>query len=66
LANLIPWDKIERIYYKSLRNQHSGEGSKPARMVIVALIIMHKINLSDEKIIRLIAENPYMQYFIGL
>lgn len=47
LANLIPWDKIERIYNKSLRNQHSGGGNKPARMVIGALIIKHKMNLSD-------------------
>lgn len=66
LANLMPWDKIERIYNKSLRNQHSGGGNKPARMVIGALIIKHKMNLSDEETIRLIAENPYMQYFIGL
>ena len=62
----MPWDKIERIYNKSLRNQHSGGGNKPARMVIGALIIKHKMNLSDEETIRLIAENPYMQYFIGL
>ena len=62
----MPWDKIERIYNKSLRNQHSGGGNKPARMVIGALIIKHKMNLSDEETIWLIAENPYMQYFIGL
>lgn len=66
LANSMPWDKIERIYNKSLRNQHSGGGNKPARMVIGALIIKHKMNLSDEETIQLIAENPYMQYFIGL
>ncbi len=66
LANLMPWDKIERICNKSLRNQHGGGGNKPARMVMGTLIIKHKTNLSDEETIRLIAENPYMQYFIGL
>lgn len=62
----MPWDKIEKAYNKRLRNKHCGEGNKPARMVVGALIIKHKMNLSDEETIQLIIENPYMQYFIGL
>jgi len=58
----MPWDKIERIYNKSLLNQHNRGGNKPARMVIGALIIKHKMNLSDEETIRFIAKNPYMQF----
>lgn len=35
-------------------------------MIIGALIIKHKMNLSDEETILAIQENPYMQYFVGL
>lgn len=66
LANSLPWNEIERIYNKRLRNKHCGGGNKPARMVIGALIIKHKMNLSDEETIQAIRENPYMQYFLGL
>ena len=66
LANSLPWDEIERIYNKRLDNQHCGAGNKPARMIIGALIIKHKMNLSDEETIQAIVENPYMQYFVGL
>ncbi|NLB89939.1 MAG: IS5 family transposase [Clostridiales bacterium] len=66
LANSLPWAEIERIYNGRLRNRHCGGGNKPARMVIGALIIKHKMNLSDEETIQIISENPYMQYFVGL
>lgn len=66
LANLLPWDEIERIYNKRLDNEHCGAGNKPARKIVGALIIKHKMNLSDEETIQAIIENPYMQYFVGL
>lgn len=43
-----------------------GAGNKPAPMIIGALIVKHKINLSDEETILTIQENPYMQYMLGL
>lgn len=66
LANALPWDEFERVYNKQLDNKHCGGGNKPARMAIGALIIKHKMNLSDEETIQAILENPYMQYFVGL
>ena len=66
LADNLPWDKIEKEYNKRLRNRHNGAGNKPARMVVGALIVKHVENLSDEKTIRVIQENPYMQYLLGL
>jgi hypothetical protein len=39
---------------------------KPARMIIGAVLIKHKMNLSDEETIQAIRENPYMQYMLGL
>lgn len=35
-------------------------------MVLDALIVKHKMNLSDEETIWTIQENPYMQYMLGL
>ncbi|MBP5771013.1 MAG: transposase, partial [Bacteroidaceae bacterium] len=66
LADNLPWDKIEKEYNKRLRNAHHGAGNKPARMVVGALIVKHVENLSDEKTIQVIQENPYMQYLLGL
>ena len=38
---------------------------KDARLVIGAVIIKHKLNLSDEEAVLQIQENPYLQYFVG-
>lgn len=66
LGDSLPWDKIERIYNKRLNNSVSGAGNKPARVIIGALLIKHKMNLSDRETIQMISENPYMQYMLGL
>jgi len=66
LGDNIPWDKVEKEYNKRLRISHNGAGNKSARMVVGALIVKHVENLSDEKTIQAIQENPYMQYLLGL
>ena len=35
-------------------------------MILGAMIIKHKLNLSDAETIEIIRESPYMQYFCGL
>lgn len=66
LGDTLPWDEIERLYNHRLNNGKRGAGNKPARLIIGALLIKHKMNLSDEETILAIQENPYMQYFVGL
>ena len=66
LADNLPWDRIEKKYNKHLKNSHCGASNKPARMVVGDLIVKHVENLSDEKTIQAIQENPYMQYLLGL
>lgn len=66
LGDTLPWAEIEKLYNKRLNNGKRGAGNKPARMIIGALVIKHKMNLSDEETILAIQENPYMQYFVGL
>ena len=65
LSEVIPWDEFAEAYN---RNMSSGMGrpAKPARLVVGAVIIKHKLCLSDEETIEQIRENPYLQYFVGL
>lgn len=63
LSAVVPWDNLEPAY-NSVMNL-KGRPSKPARLVIGAMIIKHKLNLSDEETVLQIQENPYLQYFCG-
>ncbi len=42
-----------------------GRPGKDARLVIGAVIVKHKLTLSDEETVLQIQENPYLQYFVG-
>ena len=46
-------------------NAGHGRSAKNGRLVIGAVIIKHKLNLSDEETVQQIQENPYLQYFVG-
>ena len=63
-GEIIPWDDFAVGYYKTMSDTR-GRPGKDARMVIGALIIKHKLTLSDEETVLQIQENPYLQYFIG-
>ncbi|ALP88820.1 MULTISPECIES: IS5 family transposase [Clostridium] len=64
LADIIPWFEFEQIYSEKFIN--NGRPSKPFRIVLGSLIIKQKLNCSDRETVSAIAENPYLQYFIGL
>jgi len=64
LSLSIPWDKLSELYTKQL-SADQGRPAKPARLVIGAVIIKHKLCLSDEETVPQIQENPYLQYFVG-
>ena len=66
LGDMLPWTELEKVYNSKLGNQSKGAGNKPARMVLAAMIIKHKCNFGDAETIRMIQENPYMQYMCGL
>ena len=65
LSQCIPWDALAEGYYQGL-SLTQGRPSKDARLVIGAVIIKHKLCLSDEETVAQIQENPYLQYFVGL
>ena len=65
LSACIPWDDLANAYYQSF-NASTGRPAKDAQLVIGAVIIKHRLKLSDEETVAQIQENPYLQYFCGL
>ena len=65
LSDCIPWDDLAEAYYQGL-SEKRGRPMKDARLVIGAVIIKHKLCLSDRETVAQIQENPYLQYFVGL
>jgi hypothetical protein len=66
LAECIPWDELAQGYHGALSDSRLGRPSKDARLVIGAVIIKHKLCLSDRETVLQLQENPYLQYFVGL
>lgn len=65
LSECMPWDELAESYYQGLTSDR-GRPLKDARLVIGAVIIKHKLCLSDVETVLQIQENPYLQYFVGL
>jgi len=64
MAHAIDWRALEVSYAKLFA--HTGRPALRARYVLGTLILKHQFGLSDEDILQLIIESPYLQYFIGL
>jgi len=64
LAEVVPWDDLA-LAYNTRMSTGQGRPAKSARLVIGALIIKHKLNLSDEETVQQIQETHYLQYFCG-
>ena len=65
MSECIPWDDLAEAYYQGF-SATQGRPTKDARLVIGAVIIKHKLCLSDRETVAQIQENPYLQYFVGL
>ena len=65
LSKFIPWDEIEK-EYAFLFPSDRGNVAKPVRMALGSLIIQARCGYTDRELMAQIAENPYLQYFIGL
>lgn len=65
MAKLIPWDVIEEIYASNF-SENSGATAIDSRIAFGALIVYDKQKLTDRETVEYIAENPYVQYFLGL
>jgi hypothetical protein len=65
MSELINWDDLEEEYSCKYCG-NNGAPAKPIRLALGALLIKQIESLSDEKVVRHIQENPYMQYFCGI
>lgn len=66
LADKMNWVQMESdTRYAENFPSKRGRPAKPFRMVLGSLIIQKRKNLSDRELVKEIAENPYLQYFIG-
>ena len=64
IGKLLPWGEIESRYMRYF--SEIGRPSLDCRLVIGVLFLKHMTGFSDEEIIKLVNENPYMQAFCGL
>lgn len=64
MAKLLDWDKFATVYGQNF-SATMGARSIDARVIIGSLIIKHIEGKDDRGTIEMIAENPYMQYFLG-
>lgn len=65
LAKMMPWDMIEDVYAEGM-SQDNGAPALSSRIAFGSNFIKENENLSDERTVEYIAENPYAQYFLGL
>ena len=63
-AKSVPWEMAEQKYTSMFRK--NGRPAKDIRMALGALLIKEYLQCSDEETVQYIAEQPYLQYFIGL
>ena len=65
LSKQIPWQQIEQQYSANFSDNKAGCPAKSARIVLGSLIIKERLNTTDREVVLQIAENPYLQYFLG-
>ncbi|MBQ7858779.1 MAG: transposase [Faecalibacterium sp.] len=63
LARWIDWDRLEAEYSRHFGT--TGKNAMPFRLAFGALVVHDALGISDRETVRLIAESPYMQYFVG-
>jgi len=64
LGSVLPWDKLVLLLSEKYDFSKGSKGVNP-RVIIGALIVKHKLTLTDDETIELVSENPYIQFFLG-
>ncbi len=66
LAKQIPWAVVETAYAQQFSKAAMGSPAKSSRLALGALILQERLGVTDRELVEQIAENPYLQYFLGL
>jgi hypothetical protein len=65
LADIVPWEEVELCYREALSGDGMGAPAMSGRIAFGALVIKERLGSTDEETVEQIAENPYLQYFLG-
>ena len=65
LSKQMPWEQIEKEYSMNFSQNNTGNPAKSARIALGALIIKERLGTTDRETVLQIAENHYLQYFLG-
>ena len=65
LRKKIDWKMVDEEYRQNFRNKASGQEAYSSAVAFGSIYIQRRLNLTDRELVEQIAENPYMQYFIG-
>ncbi len=66
LSKKIPWEEVEDAYIVNFSEEDLGSPAKSSRIAFGALILKEHLGVTDRELVEQIAENPYLQYFLGL
>ena len=66
LAQQIPWAVVDTAYAPQFSQEDLGSPAKSSRLALGALILKERLGVTDRELVEQIAENPYLQYFLGL
>jgi len=65
LSKQIPWEEVEKEYIIHFSDR-MGSPAKSSRMAFGALILKERLGVTDRELVHQIAENHFLQYFLGL
>lgn len=65
LREQIDWNVIEEEYSRNFENKDSGQDAYSSDLAFGSLYIQRNLGFTDRELLNQIAENPYMQYFLG-
>lgn len=64
LSELIPWEKLDGLYCPYF-SENKGRPARDSRLICGLLIVKYITRLSDEEVVKVFSENPYVQAFCG-
>lgn len=65
LRQMIDWEMIDKEYREHFDNRITGQEAYSSDIAFGSLYIQRRLGFTDRELVEQIAENPYLQYFIG-
>ena len=65
LHRMIDWEIVDEEYRRIFKNKVTRQDAHPSSVAFGSVYIQRRPGLTDRELVEQIADNPYMQYFIG-